>query len=138
MLGLVREPEPPVLQTATPSQPTCPLTWQNFLNDHVNAWPCPPCVRALWGFHGCAHVRIRTPSARAWLTSDDGRLSGSSGKASFCAQGGDSGAPLYAANQAFGLVGALQADPLGNCYGTLYQGIIGASNAMNVNIVPAH
>lgn len=61
------------------------------------------------------------------------------GEASFCGKKGDSGAPVFAAHQAFGLVVALQTNISGNCAGgTFYQGIIGASNAMNVNIVPAH
>jgi hypothetical protein len=61
------------------------------------------------------------------------------GEASFCGHQGDSGAPVFAAHQAFGLVAALQTNIYGNCTGgTFYQGIIGASNAMNVNIVLAH
>lgn len=60
------------------------------------------------------------------------------GEASFCAKPGDSGAPVFASHQAFGLVVALETDSLGDCYGTFYQGIKGASNAMNVNIVLAH
>lgn len=61
------------------------------------------------------------------------------GEASFCAQSGDSGAPVYASHQAFGLVvakGTYQLNP--NKCVTYYQGIIGASNAMHVNIVRAH
>lgn len=61
------------------------------------------------------------------------------GEASFCGKPGDSGAPVFAAHQAFGLVVALQTNIYGNCVGgTFYQGIIGASNAMNVNVVFAH
>jgi hypothetical protein len=61
------------------------------------------------------------------------------GEASFCAQPGDSGAPVYAAHQAFGLVAAQAEDLLlGYTCVTYYQGIIGAANAMNVNIVLAH
>lgn len=60
------------------------------------------------------------------------------GEASFCTQQGDSGAPVYASHQAFGLVVAGARDLFNNCLGTYYQGIRGASDAMNVNIVPAH
>lgn len=61
------------------------------------------------------------------------------GEASFCGKQGDSGAPVFAAHQAFGLAVALQTNIYGNCAGgTFYQGIIAASNAMNVNIVLAH
>jgi hypothetical protein len=61
------------------------------------------------------------------------------GEASFCGTDGDSGAPVYASHQAFGLVVFKAADLLlgHNCV-TDYQGIISASNAMNVNIVAAH
>jgi len=60
------------------------------------------------------------------------------GEATFCGQEGDSGAPVYASHQAFGLVSAAGYDVShGGCV-TYYQGIVGASNAMNVNIVLAH
>jgi streptogrisin C len=61
------------------------------------------------------------------------------GEASFCGNPGDSGAPVFAAHQAFGLVTTGAAD-LVNGYScvTYYQGINGAANAMNVNIVTAH
>src|SRR5215470_19018335 len=76
----VQPGRPAALQTVTPSPPIWPLTWQDILNDHVNAWPCPLCVRTLRGFYGCAHGRIRTPSVSARLTSEDSlppdRLSG--------------------------------------------------------------
>lgn len=60
------------------------------------------------------------------------------GEASFYAQPGDSGAPLYASHQAFGLVVARGFDALHGGNVTFYQGIIGAENSMNVNIVRAH
>jgi hypothetical protein len=61
------------------------------------------------------------------------------GEASFCGNPDDSGAPVFAAHQAFGMVVALQTNIYGNCAGgTFYQGIVGASDAMNVNVVPAH
>ena len=61
------------------------------------------------------------------------------GEASFCGGEGDSGGPVYASHQAFGLVVIGAADLLlgYNCV-TYYQGIIGAENTMNVNIVAAH
>jgi streptogrisin C len=61
------------------------------------------------------------------------------GLASFCGNSGDSGAPVFASHQAFGLVVALKANIYGQCVGgTYYQGIIGAENAMNANIVLAN
>lgn len=54
------------------------------------------------------------------------------GEDSIASAEGDSGGPVYAANQAFGLVSAIS----GNV--TFYQGIRGASDALNVNIVLAH
>ena len=61
------------------------------------------------------------------------------GEASFCGQEGDSGAPVYASHQAFGLVVFKAEDLLlGHTCVTDYQGIVGASNAMSVNIVAAH
>jgi len=60
------------------------------------------------------------------------------GEASFCGQQGDSGAPVFASHQAFGLVSAEEYNLSGNCVGTFYQGIIAAANAMNVNVVMAN
>ena len=62
------------------------------------------------------------------------------GEASFCGSQGDSGAPVFASNQAFGLAVFKNTYRSGlNFYcGTAYQGIIGAANAMNVNIVLAN
>jgi streptogrisin C len=61
------------------------------------------------------------------------------GEASFCGSPGDSGGPVFAAHQAFGLVTTLASDLFAgyDCV-TYYQGIKGASNAMNVNLVFAH
>ena len=59
------------------------------------------------------------------------------GKASFCGNKGDSGAPVFASHQAFGLVVAGSLDCF-NSHVSYYQGIIGAANAMNVNLVFAH
>lgn len=60
------------------------------------------------------------------------------GEASFCSVAGDSGAPVFASHQAFGLENAVTADSKGNpihpCQ-SFYQGILGAAQAMNVNIV---
>jgi hypothetical protein len=58
------------------------------------------------------------------------------GQTNMCQTEGDSGAPLYAGNQAFGLLSG-QWDAHTPCT-TLYQGIISAENAMNVNIVLAN
>jgi hypothetical protein len=60
-------------------------------------------------------------------------------EATFCVQPGDSGSPVFASHQAFGLVVAGGLDPLPPfpCV-TYYQGIKSAENAMNVNIVLAH
>lgn len=58
------------------------------------------------------------------------------GEDSIASAEGDSGAPVYAANQAFGLLSAICAKCGAGV--TFYQGIIGASNALNVNIVLAH
>ena len=62
------------------------------------------------------------------------------GEASFCAGSGDSGAPVFASNQAFGLTVFHNNYRSGLNFpcGTAYQGIIGAANAMNVNIVLAN
>jgi hypothetical protein len=57
------------------------------------------------------------------------------GQTNICSSEGDSGAPLYAGNQAFGLLSG-EWNAYTPCI-TLYQGIIGAENAMNVNIVLA-
>jgi streptogrisin C len=54
------------------------------------------------------------------------------GEASFCTQEGDSGGPVFAAHQAFGLVVAVNSK---NSCISYYQGIIGAENALNVNLV---
>jgi streptogrisin C len=54
------------------------------------------------------------------------------GEASFCSQEGDSGGPVFAAHQAFGLDVAFLKN--NNCV-SFYQGIIGAENALNVNLV---
>lgn len=50
-------------------------------------------------------------------------------RTNFCGQGGDSGAPVYAGNTAYGLqvAGATECD-------SYYQGITGAENAMNVKV----
>jgi hypothetical protein len=53
-------------------------------------------------------------------------------------QQGDSGAPVYAAHQAFGLVSAGGTDNFNGGSVTYYQGIRGAADAMNVNIVFTH
>ena len=58
------------------------------------------------------------------------------GQTNICSAEGDSSAPLYAAHQAFGLLSG-QWDAYTPCI-TLYQGIISAEKAMNVNIVLAH
>lgn len=60
------------------------------------------------------------------------------GEATFSAQPGDSGSPVYASNQAFGLVISNGYDVYHGGEVAFYQGIIGAENAMNVNIVLAH
>jgi hypothetical protein len=60
------------------------------------------------------------------------------GEATIHSQPRDSGAPLYAAHQAFGLVSAGGSDILHGGSVTFYQGINGASNARNVNLVVAH
>jgi hypothetical protein len=57
------------------------------------------------------------------------------GEAGFRAGQGDSGGSVYAAHQAFGLVSAGATDNLHGGAVTYYQGINGALNAMNVNIV---
>jgi hypothetical protein len=57
------------------------------------------------------------------------------GEANFCTKPGDSGAPVFASHQAFGLLSAVSDK---NSCDSFYQGIIGAENAMNVNIVLAH
>ncbi len=57
---------------------------------------------------------------------------------SIYSQPGDSGAPVFTAHQAFGLVSSGGFDVLHGGWVTYYQGIIGASDAMNVNIVLAH
>lgn len=54
------------------------------------------------------------------------------GEASFCTKEGDSGGPVFAAHQAFGLVVAVNKN---NSCISYYQGIIGAENALNVNLV---
>jgi hypothetical protein len=61
------------------------------------------------------------------------------GEDSFCETNGDSGGPVFASHQAFGLASAQGTDPLhGYLCVTYFQGIIGAENALNVNIVLAH
>jgi hypothetical protein len=57
------------------------------------------------------------------------------GEANFCGTAGDSGGPVFAAHQAFGL---LIGERGRNSCDLFYQGIVGAENAMHVNIVPAH
>jgi streptogrisin C len=62
------------------------------------------------------------------------------GEASFVAHSGDSGGPVFASNQAFGLV-VEQHEYWNGLYwtpGTAYQGIIGAESALNANIVLAN
>jgi hypothetical protein len=57
------------------------------------------------------------------------------GEADFCGKAGDSGGPVFAANQAFGLVVGERGT---NSCDIFYQGIKGASNTMNVDVVLAH
>ena len=57
------------------------------------------------------------------------------GEANFCGKSGDSGGPVFAAHQAFGLVVGERGT---NSCDIFYQGIMGAMSAMNVNIVLAH
>lgn len=51
------------------------------------------------------------------------------GRGNFCGRAGDSGAPMYANNTAYGL----QQGGYSECDG-LYQGIRGAENLLNVNV----
>jgi streptogrisin C len=74
------------------------------------------------------------------LTASGCTVVANTGEASFCMQQGDSGGPVFASNQAFGLSIFQNTYTVGlNFYcGTAYQGIIGAENAMNANIVLAN
>jgi hypothetical protein len=69
------------------------------------------------------------------IQNGDGTVVKNLGEANFCTTNGDSGGPVFASHQAFGLVVAVN---LHNSCDSFYQGIIGAENAMNVDIVLAH
>ncbi len=69
------------------------------------------------------------------IQNTDGTVVDNLGEANFCTTDGDSGGPVFAAHQAFGILVAANSR---NSCDSYYQGIIGAENAMNVNIVLAH
>lgn len=79
---------------------------------------------AFTGSTQCGNV-LRLGQTRTYL----GRTVTGLGESSICAVGGDSGAPVYASNTAYGLIVAR--DSLCDSF---YQGIRGAENALNVNV----
>ena len=82
---------------------------------------------AATGQSRCGHV-----TELGFTTDYDGPTVHHLGRASVCAQKGDSGAPMYAKHNAYGILVAGNAND--GC-DTLYQGIHGAENLLNVNVL---
>jgi hypothetical protein len=84
---------------------------------------------AFWGRSDCGNVTQLGVTATYGDPFGQVRTVTGLGRGNFCGTGGDSGSPMYASNTAFGLqvAGFLPCD-------SLYQGIRGAENLVNVNV----